>query len=348
MIINSPIQVPSILSLIFMSLPLPWAFAAADDPAPSGHEESIMDFNFRMPTFGGKQFWSDELVHGGWRIQRNAWSNHYRLLDPDNNRLTWGSWEHCHQRWIQLKRERGIPPLRPKVVIVLHGLGRSRASMEGLAEYLERHGAFSALNVSYASTRVPIGDDARSLGKVIEHLEGVKEIHFVAHSMGNLVIRHWMHNQLEGEEKRLDPRVGRFVMLAPPNQGASLAERFRNNPLFKLIFGAGGKQFTQDWDELQTQLATPPGDFGIIAGGGGDEDGNSPLLEGDDDMIVTVEETRLPGAADFLVVPALHTFIMDDPGVQEYTLRFLQYGHFISAQRRQPIPAEPGDRGGPR
>ena len=183
---------------------------------------------------------------------------------------------------------------------------------------------------------------------MIEHLKGVEEIHFVAHSMGNLVIRHWMHNQLEEEKKRIDPRVGRLVMLAPPNQGASLAERFRDNPLFRLLMGTGGQQFTRDWDELQTQLATPPGIFGIIAGGGGNEDGISPLLDGDDDMIVTVEETRLAGAADFLVVPALHTFIMDDPGVQEYTLRFLQYGYFVSPQRRQPIPAEPRDRGGPR
>ena len=96
-----------------------------------------MNPNLRMPTFGGKQFWSDELVHGGWRIQRNAWSSHYRLLDPDNDRLAWGSWDDCHQRWLQLKRERDIPALRPRVVILLHGLGRSRASMAGLAEYLE-------------------------------------------------------------------------------------------------------------------------------------------------------------------------------------------------------------------
>lgn len=322
--------------------------SAADDPDGAPREDSTMSLNIRMPTFGGKQFWTDELIHGGWRIQRNAYSGHYRLLDPDNHRVTWGSWDHCQQQWNQLKREKNIPPLRPRVVIVLHGLGRSRSSMENLAEHLERNGPFSALNMSYASTRVPIAEDAESLGRVIDHLEGVDEIHFVAHSMGNLVIRHWMHNQLESREKRVDPRVGRFVMLAPPNQGASLAERFQSNPLFKLVLGTGGQLFTKDWERLQHRLATPPGAFGIIAGGGGTEDGISPLLEGDDDLVVTVEETRLPGAADFLVVPAMHTFIMDDPGVQDYTLRFLLHGYFVSRERRQPIPVELPAGGNPR
>ena len=28
--------------------------------------------NVPLPTFGGEQFWSDELVYQGWRIQLNA------------------------------------------------------------------------------------------------------------------------------------------------------------------------------------------------------------------------------------------------------------------------------------
>ena len=79
--------------------------------------------------------------------------------------------------------------------------------------------------------------------------------------------------------------------------------------------------------------------FGIVAGGRGKGGANNPLLSGDDDFVVTVDETRLPGAADFLVVPVLHTFFMDDPTVRECTLRFLQHGHFVSEDRRQPIQA---------
>ena len=42
-------------------------------------------------------------------------------------------------------------------------------------------------------------------------------------------------------------------------------------------------------------------------------------------------------SAAFVVVPALHAVIMDDPLVREFTLRFLEHGFFKSAAERQPI-----------
>ncbi|MDZ7619866.1 MAG: hypothetical protein U1E05_22940, partial [Patescibacteria group bacterium] len=133
--------------------------------------------------------------------------------------------------------------------------------------------------------------------------------------------------------------------LAPPNQGAELAVRLGDNELFRLIFGTGGRQLAGQWDEVEQRLAIPPCPFGILAGGQGEAGLNNPLISGEDDLVVTVAETRLAGAADFLIVPELHTFIMDSPDVRQYTLRFLQHGHFLSPEARQPIPAiEPGVR----
>jgi pimeloyl-ACP methyl ester carboxylesterase len=316
---------------------------SADEPdTPASDEETAESPNIRAATFGGKQFWTDELVHRSWRIQKNVLSGHYRLLDPDNTRRAWGTWEQCHGQWNVLKEAENVPPLKPKVVLVLHGLGRTRSSMTELVDYLSEHGDYDVLNISYASTRVPLGEDAKSLARVVSHLEGVEEINFVAHSMGNLVIRHFMHDQLAAARGLgIDPRIRRFVMLAPPNNGATLAERFQYDPVFRLVFGTGGEQFTKQWDRLQERLATPPCSFGIIAGGGADRAGRNPMLEGDDDMVVTVEETRLPGAADFVIVPVVHSFIMDNPQVHAYTLRFLQHGYFIAEEARHPLAIEP-------
>jgi hypothetical protein len=85
------------------------------------------------------------------------------------------------------------------------------------------------------------------------------------------------------------------------------------------------------WKELEPKLATPQFDFGILAGGRGDGRGYNPLISGDDDAVVTVESTRLAGARDFRVLP--------DAKVQEYTVRFLNEGHFESEGARQPIAA---------
>ena len=51
-----------------------------------------------------------------------------------------------------------------------------------------------------------------------------------------------------------------------------------------------------------------------------------------------VEETRLPGAADFITVPRLHSFLMQDPGVIAATRRFLSEGRLRADGPTQPIP----------
>lgn len=307
---------------------------------PGGKQNS---FNVEGPTFGGKQFWTDEIIFRGWRVQRNVWTKHYRLLDAQNHRKTWGTFAHCRDRLEALKEEQKLQPMQGKVVVVLHGLVRSRQSMAGLCKYLSEQSDYQIVNMSYASTREPLRRHAASLASVIDHLgPEVTEINFVAHSLGNLVIRHYLGDQIASERRRVDARINRMVMLAPPNQGSQFAVKFADNRLFQTIWGTSGLELAKEWDELEKRLATPRGEFGIIAGGRGADDGANPLLRGDDDFVVTIEETRLGGASDFSVLPALHSLIMDDPKVREYTLRFLWHGHFIAKDKRQPIPIKPG------
>lgn len=316
---------------------------AEDLPYSSGSAPA----NIKGLTLGGKQFWTDELIFHEWRIQRHAWTKHYRLLDDENHRRAWGHFKHCRNRLEALKQQEKLSPMQGKVVVVLHGLVRTRKSMSGLCDYLVEHGDYTVLNVSYASTRNRLDQHALSLARIIENLgPEITEINFVAHSLGNLVIRHYLGDQTDLEDSmRPDPRIKRIVMLAPPNNGAQFAERFQDNKLFRAIWGKSGVKLAREWPELEKRLATPGKDFGIIAGGRGENSGSNPLLRGDDDFVVRVEETRLPGARDFVVLPAFHTLIMDDKKTQEYVLRFFKHGYFVSAEKRRPIPIgiEPKD-----
>jgi pimeloyl-ACP methyl ester carboxylesterase len=237
-----------------------------------------------------------------------------------------------------------LPPLDGRAVLTLHGLVRSREHMEGIGRFLEQEGHFTWVNVSYASTRRTLDEHAQSLARVVAGLEGIDEIDFVCHSLGNLVVRRYLGEANEPQPRwQPDPRIKRMVMLGPPNNGARLAEMFKNNELLGLIYGPSAKQLAREWSAAEKLLATPAFPFGIIAGGRGDDRGVNPLLDGDDDLIVSVAETRLPGAADFRVVPCLHGRLMDDTTVRGYALNFLQHGYFISAEQRQPItaPANP-------
>ncbi len=290
----------------------------------------------RAPTFGGKQFWSDELVFHGWRIQRSALTNACRLLDDQDYRRAGGTFVQCQQELERYKLELKMPPLRPRVVLVLHGLLRSRHAMQSLCDYLEEKGDFEVLAVSYASSRKEITAHATSLARVVSNLgDEVEEINFVAHSMGNLVIRRYL-----GGTCAVVPRSRRYpkrtVMLAPPNNGSKLAERFLENTIFRSLWGVSGIEIAE-MDKLEKNLATPA-NFGVIAGGRGTDNGNNPLIPGDDDFVVSVAETRLAGARDFLVLPVLHSSIMEHPHVHQCTLRFLEHGYFVAEDQRQPIP----------
>lgn len=318
----------------------PLSRAAAQDAETS--EPSTGNMNAILPTLGGKQFWADERFFHDWHIQRNVFTGHYRLLDGNHLRYAWGTFDECANKLEQIKRERSLPPMRGRAVIVLHGLFRSASSMNRMCRHLSTEGGYTVFNVNYPTTRGSVADHARSLARIIDHLEGIDEINFVGHSLGNLVVRHYLADHTHPEQgQRPDPRIRRIVMLGPPNQGAEIAVALGHVGLFHTVAGASGTQLAGDWNDLEASLAIPECEFGILAGGRSKEKGYNPWLTGDNDLVVSVETTRLQGAADFAVLPVVHSFMMDDRTVIQYTLRFLKEGYFVSAEARRPI--EPAD-----
>ena len=289
-------------------------------------------------TLGGNQFWADKLFFHRWRIQQNALTGHCRLLDAGNVRHASGSFEECRAALERIREERKLPPMQGRAVIVLHGLGACHAIMSGLAKHLEKDGEFQVFNVNYPSTLGTIHDHAQSLAGIIEHLDGIEEINFVAHSLGNIVVRHYLADQTdEARGRRPDPRIKRMVMIGPPNHGSELATSLSSGKLARTVLGKPVEQLGPHWVWEERDLAIPQFEFGIIAGGRGSGRGFNPWLSGDDDGILTVASTRLAGAADFAVVPDVHALLPFDSKVRDYALRFLRHGYFVSPERRRPI-----------
>jgi hypothetical protein len=314
----------------------------ANQPDGAKPEDAQKQFdelmNLLNRTAGGKQFWADVWFFHDWRIQCHALDGHYRLLDGSNRRHASGTYDDCRKKIDEIRARDKLPAMEGKAVIVLHGLFRTRTSMSSLGSAIRDAGGYSVFCMSYPTTRGSIETHARSLDNVIRSLEGITEINFVAHSLGNLVVRHWLKDFAATERKLPDGQsFGRMVMLAAPNRQPKLATILVRGAVANFVAGPAAEALATGWDKLEPHLATPHFEFGVLAGGKNDGRGFNPLLPGDDDGVVTVESTRLPGARDFRLLPVLHSFFMNDKRVHEYAIRFFQHGHFESDETRQPI-----------
>jgi hypothetical protein len=298
--------------------------------------------NVKLPTWGGKQFWADVHFFHQWRIQRDVLTGHHRLLDPNDKRRAWGTLEACRTRLAEIRRAEKLPDMGGQAVVALHGLGRTRSAMAGMARMLQEQGGYHVFNVGYPTLLGSVGDHAQTLESVIGSLEGIEEINFVGHSLGNLVVRRWLHDTVEKAtgKPREHNRLGRMVMLGPPNKRPELAEKVGRLDLALAIGGKAFRELAEGWESLAPTLMTPPMEFGILSGGRGDDRGYNPLVPGDDDMVVSVESTKLAGARDFRVLPVAHTFMMNDQKVQQFTLQFLKRGYFESEESRSAIEAD--------
>ena len=127
--------------------------------------------NVPASTLGGKQFWSDVNVIRGWRIQRHAVTRHCRLLDQKGVRRAWGTFAACQAELDRMCQQLQWGPLPKHCVIVLHGLGRTRNSMQTMADHLVEAGGWGVENVGYASGRLSIDRHAENLALVIDGLK---------------------------------------------------------------------------------------------------------------------------------------------------------------------------------
>jgi len=117
------------------------------------------------------------------------------------------------------------------------------------------------------------------------------------HSMGGLVARAY----LARHHARLQSTHQRLWMLAPPNQGAYVAEKLRDWKTFRWLYGAASESLLP---ERASEVGELPQTAEVRVLAGGDLQGEKGLhrwIPGNHDGLVRVEETALPGVEPMLV-----------------------------------------------
>jgi triacylglycerol lipase len=208
-------------------------------------------------------------------------------------------------------------------VILLHGLCRSHSSMVKMESALTEAG-FIVENVDYPSRTAGIAqlsDDA--IGKALENpkLKECTKIHFVTHSLGGIMVRSYF-------KRHHFERLGRVVMLGPPNQGSEVVDTLESWPAFQKLNGPAGGELGTGSDSTPNTLGPVAFELGVIAGDRSINWINSTMLAGKDDGKVSVERTKVVGMKEHLVVHATHPFLMKNNVVIENTIRFLRTGSF--------------------
>ncbi len=196
-----------------------------------------------------------------------------------------------------------------ETVLLVHGHAAHPVLLEPLRRALERQG-FRALNWRYRSLRGSIEVHAEKLAAAARALDedaAVARLHFVGHSMGAIVVRRAL--------TMMRPRkLGRVVLLAPPNRGARLAD------LALRLFGPrsiAATELCSRPDSYVNRLAPPTDlDCGIIAASW--------------DHAVSLGSTYLPDQRDHLVLRSLHTLPLHRHAPAQVG-HFLRTGRFMRA-----------------
>lgn len=200
-------------------------------------------------------------------------------------------------------------------VVLLHGLWMPGAVMHWLATRLQDAG-FETETFSYHS----VADGPELAAPGLAEFIGESDADIVAHSLGGLVA-------LQALCDAPTLPVRRVVCLGSPLAGSGAVNAMLRWPPAASLFGRSAELLQQGFPCWEGKAQV-----GVVAGcvphGLGALFGH---FAGPHDGTVAVEETRLPGLADHIVIDASHTGLLLSEEAAAQTIAFLREGRFRHA-----------------
>ena len=199
---------------------------------------------------------------------------------------------------------RKIPPMK---AILIHGMGRTTASMAILSRRLRARG-LATCALGYMAAFEPFDPCVERLAERIRRLAEEEPFLLVGHSLGAVLVR--------GALPRIaDLPLAACVLLAPPQRACRAARFFSSHPLYRWVNGEMGQLLADP--AFFAGLPLPQVPTRVFAGNAGPRAAWLPFEGEPNDGILAVEETRARDDDEVIEVPALHTFIMNSRRVAE-------------------------------
>lgn len=211
-----------------------------------------------------------------------------------------------------------------ETVVLVHGLYVHGLWMQLLEYWLEEAG-YHTVNYSYPSiTRTP-AENAEDLHALLEHVD-TPVVHFLAHSMGGLVVRHLFHHYPQRHP-------GRVVTLGTPHQGSYAARIMHHSGLGYFVgrgLEGGLLGDAPPWTHSH-QLGSIAGTLNLGVGL------LFPGMPAPADGMIAVVETQLPGMTDHICLPVSHMQMLVDPTAVSQACAFFATGRFRHPRRNSKM-----------
>ncbi|MGM0595115.1 MAG: esterase/lipase family protein [Pseudomonadota bacterium] len=206
-----------------------------------------------------------------------------------------------------------------EAIVLVHGLWMKGPEMFLLRRRFRRAG-YKVHQFSYRSVARRLAENARRLDAFVQKVEG-ERVHFVAHSLGGLVVRRLFHDAPR-------QRPGRIVTLGSPHSGSYVANRLSRSNLIRKMLGCSLPPLSGElhpWS-AERELGSIAGSLSVGVGWLVRD------LPRPNDGTVAVEETRLEGMSDHTVVRTSHMAMLFSARVANQSIHFLRHGRFDHRQ----------------
>ena len=200
--------------------------------------------------------------------------------------------------------------------MLVHGLWMNGLEMLLLRRRLQKRG-YRVYQFRYRTVGRDLKENAERLNNYLNKYVAGETVHWVAHSLGGLVVRRLLAD-FPGQ------RPGRVVTLGSPHQGSYVAHRASRSGLLRRLLGSSLPALLGElprWDgqrELGSLAGTLSMGVGWIFRG----------LPRPNDGTVALVETRLEGLSDHLALHLSHFSMLLSSDTAFQVDHFLQHGRF--------------------
>ena len=203
--------------------------------------------------------------------------------------------------------------LNRQAVVVIHGLASHRLLMMPLSWHIQRRG-FKVFNFGYRSffKTIPVhADRLRQRLLKLQRDDRFDQIHLVGHSLGAIICRQLLLGEPGMDQNEQLTKLGRVVMITPPNAGSPAAERLSR----LLPYSTTVRQISDVEGSFVRDMGSPNGvEIGVV--------------KASYDFVVSESSADLPTQKDRVTVFGGHNGLLVRPTAARRVIEFLSAGAF--------------------